>query len=115
MFRDYKKEQSMDALQLLEEKISSLVAIIKELKEKNKQLSDEVGNLSTENMEIAAKHAKMADENSQLVSKVAALEKKALEGNDQIDELNQEKALTKIAVDDLLERLKSIDSLVEKQ
>ncbi len=105
----------MDALQLLEEKISSLVGMIQELKKKNKQLGEQVGALGKENKELVSKHAKATEENSRLLAQAQSLEKKALEGNDQIDELNQEKALTKVAVDDLLERLKSIDSLVEKQ
>lgn len=105
----------MNALQLLEEKFSSLVVIIKELKQKNKQLSDKVSALSKENEKNSEKHELVAKENTQVLAKMAGLEKKALEGNDQINELNQEKALTKVAVDDLLDRLKSIDSLVEKQ
>ena len=105
----------MNALQLLEEKISSLVTIITDLKGQNKQLSEQVGGISKENEKLIAKHEQIAKERDQLQKKVADLEKKALEGNNQIDELNQEKALTKVAVDDLLDRLKSIDSLVEKQ
>ncbi len=105
----------MDALRLLEEKISSLVTIIKELKKKNKQLSDEVHAISKEKSKLITENAKVAEENAQLLVKASSLEKKALEGNDQINELNQEKALTKIAVDDLLDRLISIDSLIEKQ
>ena len=105
----------MDALQLLEQKISSLVSRIKELQEKNERLHADVGSFDKENKELKAENAKLAEENMQLVAKAGDLEKKALEGNDQIDELNQEKALTKLAVDDLLDRLKSIDSLVEKQ
>ncbi|EKD49023.1 MAG: hypothetical protein ACD_64C00029G0004 [uncultured bacterium] len=105
----------MNALQLLEEKFSSLVGILKELKEKNKQLSDRVTVLSKENEKNFAQYEQVAKENAQLLAKMAGLEKKALEGNNQINELNQERALTKVAVDDLLDRLKSIDSLVEKQ
>ncbi len=105
----------MDALRLLEEKISSLVTIIKELKEKNDQLSDEIQAISKKNSKLITENAKVAEENAQLLAKAESLEKKALEGNDQINELNQEKALTKIAVDDLLDRLISIDSLIEKQ
>jgi len=105
----------MDALQLLEQKISSLVNRIKELQEERGQLHADIGHLDKENKELKAENAKIAEENVQLFAKLGDLEKRALEGNDQIDELNQEKALTKLAVDDLLERLKSIDSLVEKQ
>lgn len=105
----------MDALHLLEKKISSLVAIVQNLKEKNKQLADQATTSTKENEGLRVQYAKVSKENSQLLEKIKGLEKDALEGNDQIDELSEEKALTKIAVDDLLERLKSIDSLVEKQ
>ncbi len=105
----------MNALQLLEEKISSLVAMIKELKEENKQFDSTVIALTKENEKLVSQYEQVAKEKAQLLTKVSDLEKKAHEGNDQISELNQEKALTKVAVDDLLDRLKSIDSLVEKQ
>ncbi len=105
----------MDALQLLEQKISSLVTCMETLQERNVQLGESIGTLDKENKELKAENAKIAEENMQLIARLSDLEKKALEGNDQIGELNQEKALTKLAVDDLLERLKSIDSLVEKQ
>lgn len=105
----------MNAFELLEKKISSLVAIVNELKEKNKQLSTQLSAGNKDHEKLKASHDKLAQENNQLTDKIKKLEKEALEGNDQIDELNQEKALTKIAVDDLLEQLKSIDSLVEKQ
>ena len=105
----------MDALQLLEQKISSLVSRVKEVQEANGQLRADAESLDKENKELKAENAKLAEDNMQLLAKATDLEKKALEGNDQIDELNQEKALTKLAVDDLLDRLKSIDSLVEAQ
>ena len=92
-----------------------MVDRIKELKEENGRLRADTAILDKENKELKAENAKVAEENMQLLAKAGDLEKKALEGNDQIDELNQEKALTKLAVDDLLDRLKSIDTLVEKQ
>jgi hypothetical protein len=105
----------MDVLQLLEQKISSLVASVADLKAKNEQLIKEIANTRKENQKLSAENAKLAESNAQLMVKVENIEKRALEGNDQINELNQEKALTKRAVDNLLERLKSIDSLIEKQ
>lgn len=105
----------MDMLQLLEQKISMLVSSVKELKEKNGQLSKDIAGMHGENQKLKADNAKLAKENAQLSARMHDVEKKAHEGNNQINELNQEKALTKMAVDDLLERLKSIDSLIEKQ
>ena len=105
----------MDMLQLLEQKVSTLVSSMKELKEKNGQLSKDAANMSSEHQKLKAENAKLSKENAQLSARLLDIEKKAHEGDNQIDELNQEKTLTKMAVDDLLERLKSIDSLIEKQ
>ncbi len=105
----------MDALQLLEQKISSLVTAVAELKKHNKQLEQQVAEFSKEKKKLQSEKETVVGERDQLLKKVDTVEKKALEGNDQINELNQEKALTKMAVDDLLDRLKSIDSLVEEK
>lgn len=105
----------MDTLQLLEQKISSLVELIKGLKEKNNTIKAELELLNKEHTSLRNENAKLAEENARLADKIESIEKEALKGNGQIDELNQEKALTKVAVDDLLERLKVIDSIVEQQ
>lgn len=112
----------MDVLQLLEQKISSLVDRVKKLQEESKRLHGDVvsltkerENLAKEREKLKTENGKLAEENMRLFQKVTDLEKKALTGKDQIDELNQERALTKLAVDDLLEQLQSIDSLIEKQ
>ncbi len=105
----------MDALQLLEQKISSLVTAAAELKKHNKQLEQQVAEFSKEKKKLQSEKDTVAGERDQLLKKIDTVEKKALEGNDQINELNQEKAFTKMAVDDLLDRLKSIDSLVEEK
>ena len=105
----------MDALQLLEQKLSSLVFVVKELKEKNEALLKELELVRKEASDLKVENAKFAQENSELAAKIEILERDALKGNDQIHELNEERSLTKMAVDDLLERLKAIDSLVENQ
>jgi len=79
----------MQALKLLEEKIASLIELIKELKNEN---------------------AKLAEENAQLEVKVKSLEDSLKDDVKQSDKLTEEKELTRLAVDDLI---KSIDSLVE--
>lgn len=105
----------MDALQLLEQKVSSLVELVKGLKEKNLEIKNELDALNKDYAGLKTKNAKLTEENTRLTDKIELIEREALKGNGQIDELNQEKALTKIAVDDLLERLKVIDSIVEQQ
>jgi hypothetical protein len=105
----------MDGFQVLEQKISYLVSKVKELKEKNDTLQLDIDALRKESRDVKMENAKFLEENVQLNLKLEILERDALRGNDQINELNEERSLTKMAVDDLLERLKIIDSLVEHQ
>ena len=104
----------MNTLQLLEQKISSLVTMIKELKAKNSKQQEELDFLHKNYVSLKAENVQLTQGNARLVATVEALEAAALKGTGQIDELNQEKTLTKMAVDDLLERLKIIDSIVEQ-
>ena len=71
----------MEALGLLEKKIKDLIELVAKLRQEN---------------------ALLKTENAQLLQKVESAKN---------DELSQEKALTKMVVDDLI---KSIDSLVEE-
>lgn len=83
----------MEALNVLEKKIASLIDVIKELKTEN---------------------ARLIEENTQLAIKLESIEGSILSDTKRIEELDREKALTKMAVDDLI---RNIDSLVkgEKQ
>lgn len=81
----------MNTLKLLEEKLTVLAELVKELKTEN---------------------AKIAEENAQLEAKLLMLQNSLHEDSRRIDELKHEKELTKVVVDDLI---KSIDSLVESQ
>ena len=104
----------MDALQALEQKVSFLVSKVKELKTNNDQLKVDLEKSEKEQQELRAENAKMAEENGQLLAKLEALEVESVKKHDKVEELNQERMLTKLAVDDLLERLKVIDSIVEE-
>lgn len=81
----------METLNTLEQKVVSLITRIKELKAENEQL---------------------LNENTQLLAKIEMMEKSILSETKRTEELDQEKALTKLVVDDLI---KSIDMLVEKE
>ena len=81
----------MKTLKLLEQKIDQLLDLTKGLKTEKAQLTEENRRL-TENLET--------------------LEVSVLSESSNIEELNQEKALTKKVVDDLI---RSIDSLVENE
>lgn len=81
----------MEILAVLEEKIASLIELVKELK---------------------AENAKLAEENAQLLAKIEMLETSLTNDVRRLEELNIEKALTKDAVSSLIS---SINELVETQ
>lgn len=111
----------MDALRILEEKITTLVSLIQDLKSKNNVLEAQVVALQqqsdefvTKNKQLETENAKLAEENFQLVANLTNLEVSVSNGSETIDLLKEEKKLTKKAVDELI---KSISDLVatEKQ
>jgi hypothetical protein len=81
----------VEILSALEKKVVSLIDIIKQLK---------------------AENARLIEENVQLVSKLTAMQGIVHEDAKRVEELDQEKALTKMVVDDLI---KNIDALVESE
>ena len=92
----------MEVLRSLEERIVTLIQLVKQLKIKNEALQTECEHLKAESHELKTENAKLAEENGQLVARLEVLE---IKGNDQIKE-------TKIVVDDLI---KSIDALVRNE
>lgn len=81
----------MEILAVLEEKIASLIELVKELK---------------------AENAKLTEDNAQLLAKIEMLESSLTNDVRRLEELNIEKALTKDAVNSLII---SINELVETQ
>lgn len=81
----------LEKLNLLEKKIASLVEMLKAEKEVN---------------------ARLAEEKTQLASRLDIVETSLLKGSQNIEELNQERVLTKMVVDELIN---SIDKLVERE
>ncbi len=79
--------------------------MLKQLEEKLICLAELVRELKTEN-------AKLAEENAQLSAQLVMLQNALKDDTQRIDQLKQEKELTRLVVDDLI---KSIDSLVENQ
>lgn len=76
-------------LALLEEKVVNLVNLVKSLREEN---------------------AELAHQNKDLHAQLKALEGSLVSETKDLEELSQEKIMTKMAVDDLL---KSIDQLID--
>ncbi len=102
----------MKVLNILEEKIKSLVVLVKGLKKESETLQVDKEKLKTENNELKTENAKFAEDNAQLTAQFKAIEGSMLKGTDQVDELKQERSATKAVVDDLI---KSIDALVEHE
>ncbi len=83
--------QSLETLNRLEKKIGLLIEMVKNEKETNRQLREE---------------------NLNLVARLESLENSLMSESKTMEELNQERQLTKMAVDELIQ---SIDRLVEEQ
>ncbi len=81
----------METLSVLEKKVVSLIDIIKQLKTEN---------------------ARLVEENEQLATKLTMMQSVVHNDAKRVEELDNEKALTKMVVDDLI---KSIDSLVQDE
>ena len=81
----------MEALSVLEKKIAALVEMIHELREEK---------------------SKLVEQNEQLMAKLEHTQDAFLTDNERLEKLNQERALTKTVVDDLI---RSIDLLVENE
>jgi chromosome segregation ATPase len=110
----------MDVLKVLEQQVSSLVSLIKDLKKTNSSLENKVEkiqaqleDLTSKNKGLKTENAHLTEENMQLASKLGALEGSVQQGNQTIHRLNEEQQSAKLAIDELL---KSISGLVtEKQ
>jgi len=95
----------VEALSLLEKKIIHLLELISKLKEENNRLKAESAHL-------VEKNADLSQRVTDLTEKMSVTENAMVEHDKDLDELSQEKALTKMVVDDLI---KSIDSFVDKE
>ena len=85
----------MEALGILEKKLSDLVELAK--------------NLKDENVKFIKKNDDLLHENQQLQEKLDLLESFTV---NKTDEINQEKQVTKMVIDGLI---KSIDNLIESE
>ena len=92
----------MEALRILEEKITSLVVVIHDFKAKNELLKAQMCQAQVEVQYLKAENALLLEENAQMLAKLNVMENSVLKGNEHMEE-------TKIVVDDLI---RSIDALV---
>lgn len=109
----------MEALNVLESKIGALLEMIKILKAENSTLKKECeqlgltsARLTEEKAKIQAENAALCEHVEQLMSELDAVEKSVSARDKNVELLNQEKAETRLLIDDLI---KDIDSLVESE
>jgi FtsZ-binding cell division protein ZapB len=109
----------MEVVLMLEEKIKALIAMAKGMKEehvalqsKYNSLNDEYSSLKNENTELKAENDKLAEGNAQLTFQLNTIEKSILKETGHVQELTEERSMTRLVLDDLI---KSIDSIVENE
>jgi len=109
----------MEALGILEGKISVLLELIKKLKAENAGLKNEISRLKTEckqllqeKTQLSADNAVLKEDVKRLANKLETVEKSVLANDKSLDSLNQEKKEAKLFIDDLI---KDIDSLVKSE
>jgi len=102
----------MEVIFTLEEKVKTLIACVKNLKEQVHALRLENDSLKIEVQELKAENAKLAENNAQLIIQLKAIENSILLETDHVNELKEERCVTRSALDDLI---KSIDSIVENE
>ncbi len=109
----------MEALNILENKILTLLELVKRLKAENSDLKKESEKLGLECARLTEEKAKFHEENAalrehveQLMSELDAIEKSVFARDKNVETLNLERAETKLLIDDLI---KDIDSLVESE
>ena len=95
----------MELLKKLEDKIVSLVAVIKDLKQKNESLQKELAIIHAQSKELKEENGQLLQENAQLNITLHAMENSVLQSSERME-------ATKVVVDDLI---KSIDALVESE
>ena len=102
----------MEGLFVLEEKIKTLVALVKNLKKQQDILLQENNSLKIENDALKAENTNLIENNAQLIAQMKSIESSVLLETDHIQELKEERSVTRSVLDDLI---KSIDSLVENE
>ncbi len=102
----------MEVIFTLEEKVKTLIACINALKSQIQLLQSGNDSLKNEMQELKAENAKLIENNAQLAMQLNAMENSILLEADHVNELKEERSVTRSALDDLI---KSIDSIVENE
>ena len=103
----------MKTLGVLEEKIVSLVALVKGLKELNSGLHAGNEALKLENQELKKENAKLVEDVGLLAAQLVDTQGAVSKESKELQKLSKEKEATKTAVEDLLNLIQGLDALVE--
>ena len=102
----------MEVLLVLEEKVKTLVAMVKNVNDQHSALQSKYDSLKTEIVELKAENAKLAEGNAQLTFQLNTVESSILKETGHVLELTEERSITRLVLDDLI---KSIDLIVENE
>jgi uncharacterized protein YlxP (DUF503 family) len=107
-----KKRNPMELLIALEEKVKTLIFYAKSLKEQLYLVQQAHEELKSENQELNAENIKLTENNALLANQLNAMENSILLETGHVNELKEERSVTRSVLDDLI---KSIDSIVENE
>ena len=102
----------MEVVLILEEKIKALIAKVKEAKEHYDALQSKYDLLINELAELKAENNLLSEGNAQLTFQLNTIEKSVQKETVHVQELTEERSMTRSALDDLI---KSIDLIVENE
>lgn len=102
----------MEVLLMLEEKVKTLIAVVKGVSEQHKTLQLAYDSLKLEVVALKAENAKLAEGNAQLTFQLNTIESSMLKETGHVQELTEERSITRLVLDDLI---KSIDLIVENE
>jgi cell division protein FtsB len=102
----------MEVVLVLEEKIKALITMAKGMKEQHEALQLKHDSLKSENAELKAENDTLTENNAQLTFQLNTIEKSILKETGHVQELTEERSMTRLVLDDLI---KSIDSIVENE
>jgi len=102
----------MEVVLVLEEKIKALIAKIKQSKEQYDALQSKYDVLINELAELKAENNVLSEGNAQLTFQLSTIEKSVQKETVHVQELTEERSITRSALDDLI---KSIDLIVENE
>jgi uncharacterized coiled-coil DUF342 family protein len=102
----------MEVVLVLEEKIKALIAKVKQAKEQYDALQSKYDVLINELAELKAENNVLSEGNAQLTFQLNTIEKSVQKETVHVQELTEERSMTRSALDDLI---KSIDLIVENE